>query len=419
MKQRLLASLGKTAVLRILSIFLATAISGYLTRTLDKGSFAAFGGLLALSAILSGLQLMGGQVMVARLAAERRAEERLGALKGDVAQAIVLTLPPTLLIISASFFLGPNAFGISLAGENYRLIWIASAVFFVFLGWNILFAEALRGLDRPAMAVLMTGLGQQGGALRAFVLGGLLVSVGAFGTTTLASTMTLMAVSSIFSTIATLMLLRWLLHPHGVEPFSLVPDCTKRVASYTLLVGTLLQTLVNGSAAIIAANFAGIGNQLAFLIVALQLGNFLQAPQTLVNGVLPAPIIEASRSSDRDALQLLLRFASSLVFWATLVVVALIATNGRTVFGMIYGAEYAAAARPFMILAAGYLVNAYMGSSARSLMLLGKEQAHAHASMAIASIALPAYYVAALWFGVDGLALAISLVLVLQNLAYF
>ncbi|MFN3944303.1 MAG: lipopolysaccharide biosynthesis protein [Allosphingosinicella sp.] len=164
-----------------------------------------------------------------------------------------------------------------------------------------------------------------------------------------------------------------------------------------ILVGLLLS--VEDAAIYKVAAQAG-----AIIISGIQLSNVIYAPQMAV----------LHDKGERDQLQRVTRHSARISFLISLAVVALFAVS-QPVLPTIFGSEFGAAYVPLMILAAGRLVNAWYGSATNLAIMSGT-------SILIVWAQLLGIVVAALLIGllapaggVAGVAMAMSVSLVVWN----
>ncbi|WOF72454.1 hypothetical protein QMT40_000068 [Parvibaculaceae bacterium PLY_AMNH_Bact1] len=389
-----------------------------MTRNLDQETYGFFGVLMSLMVILVVPATAGYQISIVRLAGQASSNKNIDRFSDDLWAAFLTTLAAG-IFVSCLFYWSSGYFLPSLDGEmvNAQVVWLA-VLLLLLMSLNVLFSEALRGLGWIGWAASLTGLGQHGGAVRVTIMllaSLLVVSVDHF---TLVSLLQIAVFGSfVVTSVAVLALANKMSLTIRVE--GIISSLKKNVGTnMQLMSGQLLQLLSGQYAAIVIGGIFFGGTSLALLFAAQQLRVLLSAPITLINGAIPALLIDAHIRGNHAELTHLLRLSGSMATAVSLAALLMVAIGGSSLFSAIFGPSYGDAFLFFLAFAPGLLFNAFCGSAAKALTLLGHERIFLIVTALTSIIAVPAFYLTAQVMGPIGLAVALSIILVFQNLAF-
>lgn len=164
------------------------------------------------------------------------------------------------------------------------------------------------------------------------------------------------------------------------------------------------------------------GSQLSSEGVALfgaaeKLTSLLVAPLLVLNSVVPPIIAELYVQDRKSELQSILQGATALIAIPATIVAIIFLVSGSGILAIVFGDYYSAATPALIILSAGLLANVAAGPCGQCLMMTDQQKP----LMAIAMLSVGSQLVLgpflATQFGVSGVALAVSISLVLMNLA--
>jgi O-antigen/teichoic acid export membrane protein len=132
--------------------------------------------------------------------------------------------------------------------------------------------------------------------------------------------------------------------------------------------------LINGRTDILVLGLFRDDAEIGIYRVAVQIATVIVFGQQAVNAIQGPHVAHLYAAGDMIKLQKMITRSSRMTLMFSVPVVALICAFGGTIIRLLFGAEYAAAYWPLVILSAGQLVNASMGAVANVLNMTGHER---------------------------------------------
>lgn len=148
---------------------------------------------------------------------------------------------------------------------------------------------------------------------------------------------------------------------------------------------------------------------------AMKLVSLVIMPLTIVNGFLPPIIAELYAKGDKSKLERVLRISATLTGAPSLLFLIIFIAAAGPILGIVYGAPYKDGASILILLSLGHLINVLSGSCGYTLLMSGHQALVMRISLASNLVAvLVGVLMVKLW-GVNGVAIAVALAVVLQN----
>lgn len=400
------------------ALLLSLGLNGILTRVLPPSEFAFFGVLISFLTISVLLAQGGYQTGIVKSIGEAIAAGPNDAIVGRNLSAGLLAtgIGSVFVVVLTYFFAGallPPVNGEHIAGIDLYLVLILVPL----MSFNVLLAEALRGAGRVGWAASVTALGQHGGVVRAGAFLILLMIFVAFDQVTLRRILFISMLSSIFVVTFIFFFIRQNFNWSRNLVGGWLEMWRNLSLNFRFLIGQFAQMLSGQYTVTIVSGMVFSGELLAMFVAAQSLRVLLQAPHTLFAGAVPSLMIEAHQRSERIALEGLLRYGSSMAFIMTLAIILPFISLGPWFFAMLFGSGYGEAYYHFLAIAPGLIGVTFGGTAARALLLLGHERLYMRIALTVAVISPPLYFFVGKEFGPIGLGLALSVVLVGQQLA--
>lgn len=138
-------------------------------------------------------------------------------------------------------------------------------------------------------------------------------------------------------------------------------------------------------------------------------------PLVVVNLVVPPLIAELYGQGRRRELQTVLRQLTTLSGIPALIVLLVFAIAAGPVMRLVFGGFYTAGASVLVVRSLGAISNVLAGSCGIALMMTGHERQHMILTVIISGVTVAMMILGVQWWGIQGVAAAASLGLVLQN----
>ncbi len=174
--------------------------------------------------------------------------------------------------------------------------------------------------------------------------------------------------------------------------------------------------LINGRTDILALGFFHTDSDVGIYRVASQLATSIIFGLQIVNPIQGPYLAHIYATGNMDEFQRVVTRTSRIVFAITIPVVCAVVLFGRPIIVLAFGEQYQQAYAPLVILAAGQLVNATMGSVGSVLNMTGHERDTAACVFAGAAVNIALNLLLTPQMGMIGAAIATSTSLVTWNL---
>lgn len=156
--------------------------------------------------------------------------------------------------------------------------------------------------------------------------------------------------------------------------------------------------------------------EVALYGAALRLINLLVMPLTVINAVIPPMVADLYSKQEHVRLQGLLQKAATLTSIPALITIGVILLFGSELLALVYGEPYKMAASPFLILAAGQLINVLTGSPGVLLTMTGHERIVMVTALGAGATGVMVSFFAAQHYGAAGAAFGYSTGIALVNI---
>jgi O-antigen/teichoic acid export membrane protein len=149
--------------------------------------------------------------------------------------------------------------------------------------------------------------------------------------------------------------------------------------------------------------------------VAASCAVIVATPLTIFHVVLAPTLARFHAEGEKDKLQLILGVAAAVMFTSAVAVTAMVAYAGRWFIVAVFGAEYAGAYFPLVLLSVAQIVNGYFGVSWVLLAMSGREKDLLYAYTISVGVSVAAAFPLVMAFGGEGAAAAAILGALINN----
>ncbi len=410
--QRLLAGTAWALIAKVIGVGSALLVNAMLARMLSAEAMGAY--FLTVSIVMvAGLAASFGlRQTVVRLVAESIAQGLPGRARKTITIAFIITLIGSLVVAGAYY----SFVGEWLADSVFDISYLTSAIglvsfWIVVLAFQAPVAEFFRGLHDIRLAVFLDGV-------LANVLLALLMLVLFFWKITLEYWLAVMV--TMFAAAISLslgFLFFWRRRPvlrgaGSIQPREVVsisaPLFVTELANYAILQFSLW---------IVAANLPA--DEVALYGAAWRLINLIALPLILLNKSVTPMISELNASNAKQSLQYALRGTATLAAIPAFFVLIAYIFYGSEVMGFVYGNSYRDGSVVLIILSVGMLANVWTGSCGQVLAFTGHQRALLVVTVLTGTISIILAIVSVNKLGLIGVAFAVAVSRVLQNISYW
>ncbi len=384
-------------------ILSALGMNMMLTRLLTKDSMGEY---LFLTSLMNFLVIPAGrgmhQIMVREIA------RRLG--RGEYGQAAGLFAPAIQLTLVSSLVVGTLAVVAGMAAGYSFLVMLSLALLTAFTAWLNIAGESLRGLGDYRSASVLNNI------LPRFIAMLLIIPC-------LARSMNLseahalgfLAAGSFFA--LALAFFRIFLWRAGVllEHVSLRSSLRELNASAWPLLNIGLVWMILANMDLWVLRGLGEASEVAVYGTAARLAVSLALLQSILRSVFNPRIASLYAQGRLEELQTLLRLASFLAGLFAMCGAAAFILFGGPILGIFFGPGYEAGSAVLSVLSLGYIFDSAMGLAVGCLVMSGNQRPMAIASVAVLLLTLALTAPLVLFMGPLGIALAMSLSMLLRN----
>lgn len=393
-----------------------------LARQLSPVEYGKFTLLATLIALLSLVTMLGLSGAVVRFIPESLAHGQglkarrilrmsygiMGLVWGLAAVAVVSSWS-----FIAAYFALPSEF-------DFVLLVVASGGLIALLQ---LTAESLRSFHELRFASMLAG-GQTGGLLSNTIFVAMLLGWGLFESASLRAALSLNVLALlVIAPLAIVLLVKTVRSHHSAnEPKLAAEFIDERPQLATILAVCipilLVQcvTMFSSQADVLIAG-ACCESDLGLYSAARRLMILVAMPLQMANFLVISSIAELKAKNRMSELEGLLQTTSIFAaIPATLALLVLIVAGGP-ILELLFGGSYRGATLPLSILACGQLVLVFAGSSHTTLLMTGHQNTALAVNAASALLLLICGSLAAMHFGIVGLAVASASIVILENLA--
>lgn len=413
----LLAVFVNVAFLRAGAMILAVVIEAFLVRSMPPDIYTNWGVVLSFVILAVVFVQFGYQTSALIIFSKIRD----GKDATDVAEVLFSILFSVfvnsifLFVFVSLFFEAMFGFGLTVGSA------ILLTAFASMRALNTSFAEGMRGWGKVQAASLLNGLGQHGGIVRSVLLAASLFFLSLFNLIDLNAVLWVSALTS--GIVAFFLYLYILSLTNGRIRFrevSLKSHFEKYfMTNLRLMSSEQLQALSTRSAATLVGAVVGLKLELLPLILAQQLIQLVGAPLTVLNSAIPALLISAHNDNDQSKVEMVLRSGSTASFYLSCLIALCFVLGGDWLLILIFGQAGNGVWQLLLWMLPGFLFHSFTGSAGRALAILGFDRELFWLSAVSSCLGLVFFLCGAYFFGAQGLAIAVSLSLIIQKMAYW
>lgn len=395
---------------RALSLPLAFLTLAIISNTLSTPEFATFGVCFSSVSFLALISTLGFPVSIIRFVGEARIAGDWRNARATIRWALLASLLASIAIVIPGAGIG---WSMGWPSENTAILLAAASFWLVALTINRITSETLRALGDIRWASLLNGFGQFGGLANTIILATTVAIVAWCGYLTVATTLLLCALAFATSAFLGLLHIRPLVPRVSPAVATPVSRITMLRTNLPLLGSQLMQYLSTPEAAVLIAASLLPADDVAHFFVGVRLLAIVSAATVTINQASSELIVRLNAKRDKQGLEYILRSGASActaVAAVTTLGVSLLTPAG---LAAIFGQPFHDAYYITLIILASGIINAWGGSAAHTLLLLGYERTvfitqSAFTLFGIALAILAAKYLGTYAFALSGLLVTLA-----------
>lgn len=390
-------------VLGTLSMLGVTAILARMLPTSEMGSYFLLASIVIFAGVLA---RFGLKQTIVRVVAEAIALRELGRARSGLRVALTIVLIGS-ITVSTGYYLVAGWLAESVFDDS-SLAKVAglTSVWIIFVAFQTPLAETFRGMHDLRSAVLLDGV------VASVILFAILLLWWQLDLALSFDEAVLLSVVAVgIGVFVAAYLFRAAFQTFGGTGHVTHSEIMG-IAAPIFLTNVTNQFMASVSLWIVAALF--VPSDVALYAAAWKLVLLTALPLTLVNVAVQPTISELNIRGESVRLQAALRGTATLAALPGGLLLAVLVLFGADVLELVFGESYAAASDVLVILSAGYLVNLLTGSCGAVLNFTGHQKEFMYLTVLSSVFAIGAAFLGAEYFGLLGVAGAMSLGRVLQ-----
>lgn len=393
---------------KVLAIVAGVAANAMLTRLMPPEEVGIYFLMISLATLGVLLAQAGQNQAAVRFIARLRGLNLSGQVGSVVIRAFIITALASLLVAVCYmlFVEGPAVrlfhSGLMTVGSGLLAAWI------VLNAMRSLAAECLRGMEDIRLATLFEGLLTS--LLFAFLMG---LAWMTRDSLSLQQVIVMTFLASLFSMMFALYIV-W----RRTSPFSFrgTVDMREMLRTGLPLLGGNLVVVVMTSLGLWVVGYMASASDAARYGAAARVMLLAQFPLLALNAMIPPMIARMHAEGKMPEMERLVRLAASLSLLASSLVLLVFVFWGDSLLALLFGDFYASAKWILVLLCIGVLGNAWSGFCGPVLMMTGFQNELVRMSLSAAFVTLIATWLLGSRFGPEGVAMAMSLGMIVLHL---
>jgi O-antigen/teichoic acid export membrane protein len=391
---------------RMLTAIAGLVINSMLARLLNPDELGAYFLVVSMVTMLTMVGMLGLQRGVVSVVSDAVARGLGGRACRGIKLSFYLVFAASLIIALLMPVPGSVLIGNILESKLIPAVMWLAAILLVVRALSSLFAETFRAFHDIRSAVLFNGL-----FVNLCFAGILVVVYTAVGVSSLREVMILSIVVYALNTFIEWLFSRMWCQDLGHEGWIGVRELLRIALP---LMGTTLVMFVITQADLWIVGASLNEKDVALYGASVKLVQLVTIPLMITNAVLPSIITDLYARGDRPLLEKVLRTSALVAGVPAVIMLFAIMFKAGDILTVLYGAYYRDGASVLVLIGLGQLVNVLAGTGLLVLMLVGK-QVHSFLISLVSGLCLIAGCLyAASQYGIQGVALVVSLVLALQ-----